>query len=216
MARTGSVRRFGVGLAALLSCTTLAACSGTNGFEAPRESTFSLSSIGNLVAFNKLFPKEAPLTQTEGPVDCPTIEVQDGTASIRVYNGSEDNAHVRYAFALGDIARECSRNGNQLVLKIGAEGRVLLGPAGSAGSFTVPLRFAVRDDNSQKILTSQLVRIPASIPAGETQTDFSFVSEPFSVPLVPHPDEDYVILVGFDAKGQGTTAEKPRTKRRHR
>ena len=197
--------------AVLVSCGLVAACgtAGTPGFEAPRDQGFSLSSLGNLVAFNTLFPSSAPLSQTEGPVECPTIEVLDGTASVRVYSGADQsNDHVRYAFSLGDIARECSRAGDQLVLKVGAEGRVLLGPTGAPGAFTVPLRIAVRNDNTQKVLTSNFTRIAASIAPGETQTAFSYVSEPFSVPLVPHPDEDYVILVGFDPNGKGVNPAK--------
>lgn len=214
MGRGEIVHRIGAGLVGLAGCCFLAGCGagGTAGFETPRPNTFSLSSLGNLVAFNTLFPSSTPLPQNDSPVECPTIEVLDGTASVRVYSGGDrSNDHVRYGFALGDIARECSKAGDMLVLKVGAEGRVLLGPSGSPGSFTVPLRIAVRNDVTQKVLTSQLNSIPASIGSGETQAAFTFVSEPFSVPLVRHPDEDYVILVGFDPNGRGVNpATNPR------
>ena len=210
-------RRIGAGLAGLVGCAVLAGCGGTQGFEAQREPTYSLSSLGsklgNLVAFNKLFPESAPLAQTEAPVECPTIEVQDGTASVRVYSGEQTNDRVRYGFALGDIARECSRNGDLLTLKVGAEGRVLLGPTGAPGTFTVPLRVAVRNDATQKVVTSFMTRVTATVQSGETQAGFSYVSEPFTVPMVVHPDEDYVILVGFDPNGKDAA---PKTARRTR
>src|ERR1700710_1383235 len=134
LGRRGRLAIFGV-----LGCGLLAGCgaAGTLGFEPEHDNAISLSSLRDLVSFNKLFPSSAPLPHTDAPVACPTIEVQDGTASVRVFAGEETNDHVRYAFAMGDIARDCSKSGNQITLRVGAEGRVLLGPAGSPGAFTV-------------------------------------------------------------------------------
>ena len=112
------------------------------------------------------------------------------------------------------MARECSVVGGQLQLRVGVEGRVLIGPAGSPGTFTVPLRVAVRNDSTQKVISSQLTRITASVQPNQTQAPFTYVTEPFSVPLLPHPEEDYAILVGFDASGKG--AEPAPERRRAR
>ena len=211
MMERDKARRIGLAVVGLAGCAVLAGCgaAGTPGFEPENENVPTLSSkLANLVAFNKLFPTSAPLPQTEAPVECPTIEVLDGTSSVRTYAGEHSNAGVRYQFSLGDIARECSKNGSNLVLKVGAEGRVLLGPAGSPGNFTVPIRVAVRNDATQKVVYSQLNRIAAGVPAGGTETAFTYVSEPFQVPIVAHPDEDYVILVGFDPSGTAVPAER--------
>lgn len=204
-------RRVWAVAAALSCCGGLAGCGGTTGFEAPRETTSTLSSLGtklgNLVAFNTLFPDSAPLPSTEATVSCPIIEVQDGTASARFYRGGgQANGDVRYAFSLGDVARECSIVGGQLQLKVGVEGRVLVGPAGTPGAFSVPLRIAVRNDNTQQAVSSQLARVGATVAPNETQAGFTYVTEPFTVPTVPHPDEDYTILVGFDASGKSADA----------
>lgn len=211
-------RRFGLAAAGLAGCAVLAGCgaAGTPGFEPESQSGPTLTSkLANLVAFNKLFPASTPLPQTDAPIDCPTIEVQDGTSSVRTYAGEQSNANVRYQFSLGDIARECTKAGNTLVLKVGAEGRVLLGPSGSPGSFTVPIRVAVRNDATQKVVYSQLNRVAAAVPAGGTETAFTYVSEPFAVPFVTHPDEDYTVLVGFDPSGAGAaTTSKTRTRKR--
>lgn len=196
--------------AGLAGCGILAGCGagGTPGFEPPSQGagTYSLASLGNLVAFNKLFPGAAPLPQSDVQIECPTIEVQDGTASVRTYAGEPTNANVRYQFSLGDVARECSKSGDNLVLKVGAEGRVLLGPTGSPGSFTVPIRIAVRNDATEKVVFSQLNRVGAAITPGTNETAFTFVSDPFSVPFVAHPDADYTVLVGFDPSGTGGAA----------
>lgn len=211
-------RRCWRGVAALTCCGLLTACgaAGTPGFEAPRETEYSLSSIGNLIAFNKLFPESTPLPTTEASVECPTIVVQDGTASVRVYKaGSQSNADVRYGFSLGDVARECSKIGDKLQLKVGVEGRVLIGPAGSPGTFSVPIRIAVRNDATQQVISSQLSRISATVDSGNTQAAFTYVTEPFSVPFIAHPDEDYAILVGFDS-GAKDSSEAAVPKRRKR
>lgn len=217
----GRSKAYRIGLvgAGLLGCSVLAGCGagGTPGFEPESQTTnpnSTLQKLGNLIAFNKLFPGSAPLPQTEAQIDCPTIEVQDGTASVRTYAGEQTNNNVRYGYSLGDIARECSKSGDKLILKVGAEGRVLLGPAGSPGTFTVPIRVAVRNDATQKVLFSQLSRVSSSVPPGGTEGAFSYVSELFTVPFVAHPDEDYTILVGFDPSGTGTAA--PAGKRRRR
>lgn len=218
MAFEGYVLRAAVALSCL---GLLAGCGGSSGFEAPRDDTSTLGSLGsklgNLVAFNTLFPGSAPLPQTEASVACPIVEVQDGTASARFYRGaSQANSDVRYGFSLGDVARECSKVGDRLQIKVGVEGRVLVGPAGQPGTFTVPIRVAVRNDNTRQPVTSLLVRVSATVPLGGTQAGFSTVTEPFSVPFVPHPDDDYTILVGFDS-GRGAQADpaaRPRRKQR--
>jgi hypothetical protein len=167
------------------------------------------------VAFNSLFPASAPLPQTEATVECPVIEVQDGTASARFYSGAgQANENVRYGFALGDVARECSKVGGQLQLKVGVEGRVLIGPAGAPGTFSVPVRIAERNDSTQQVLTSQLARVSATVSSDQSQAGFTYVTEPFSVPFDPHPDEDYTILVGFDTNARAAPGEAPKRRRK--
>ena len=137
----------------------------------------------------------------------------DGTASSRVYAGADQsNGAVRYQFSMGDVVRECSHVGTNLVMKVGVEGRALLGPAGSAGSFTAPVRVAVRREKDSKVVSSVLLRAPVVIQGGETQSPFQLVTDPIEVPFVSaNADGDYTIIVGFDAKGEGDAS--PRKKR---
>ena len=211
------VARHGVGLGICVFGTlALAGCGGTRGFE-PANGSGSGTSIGNLIAFNSLHVGPAPsAAKIEPPVDCPTIEVLDGTASMRTYAGADQsNGSVKYQYSLGDIVRECSKSGNQLVLKVGVQGRVLIGPAGTPGSFSAPVRLAVRNDNDQKVTASKLYTVPVTIQSGESQGEFSLVSDPITVPFIKaHADEDYTILVGFDSKGQPAKAAAPRKRGR--
>jgi hypothetical protein len=169
------------------------------------------NTIGNLLAFNTTNPAPAPArTADVTKLDCPEIEVLGGAAALRV--GGQENATVRYQYSMGDVARECSVDNGQINIKVGVEGRVLLGPAGGPGSFQVPVRIAIRREADQTAAVSKAYHIPASIAPGESQAKFSMVSDVMQVPyLRPRADDDYTIVVGFDEK-----ADAPQPKRKKR
>ena len=207
-----------VRLAVCLMAGGLAGCAGGGENFFASSSGSGSSTLGNLLAFNTTNPGPAPAAKTnqDEPLQCPTVEVLDGTASLRTYTGTDQsNNNVRYQYSMGDIARECSKAGNEIAIKVGVEGRVLLGPAGAPGNFSVPVRIAVRRDSDQKPAASKLYQVSASVAPGETQGEFTVVSDPLTVPFIQaHADEDYTILVGFDdhtaAPAKGST--KPRKK----
>lgn len=185
----------------------LSACGGS------QTSGGSGSTIVNLLAFNSA--SAPPLTASSTPsevLQCPTIEVLDGTASSRVYAGADQsNSAVKYQFSIGDVARECSHVGDQLVMKIGVAGRALIGPAGTPGTFSAPVRIAIRRDKDEKAVETKLYQIPVAIPAGDGQAPFSLVADAVSVPFTrANADDDYTILVGFDTKGDGGAVAKKR------
>ena len=93
---------------------------------------------------------------------------------------------------------------------------MLIGPAGAPGTFSVPVRIAVRSEKDQKVVASKFYRTPATIPAGDTQVDFTVISEPLLVPFTrDQADEDYTVLVGFDQSGGKATPAPRKRKRRH-
>ena len=178
------------------------------------------SAFGNLLAFNTATPAPAPAAggAPERPLQCPSVEVLDGTASYRTYAGTEQtNETVRYQFSMGEVARDCTHSGKEVLLKVGVEGRVLLGPAGSPGAFTVPVRIAVRHDGDGKAVATKLYQVPATIASGQDATSFQVVSDPIAVPFVTsNADDDYTILVGFDAAPKAPAAAASEKKgRRH-
>ena len=175
------------------------------------------SVFGNLLAFHTSDPGPAPAAgQREEPLQCPTIEILDGTASYRTYAGTEQtNEAVRYQFSMGEVARDCTKSGKEILLKVGVEGRVLLGPAGAPGAFTVPVRIAVRHDGDGKAVAAKFYQVPATITPGTDSTTFQIVSDPIAVPFVTsNADDDYTILVGFDASGKPAPATAERKPRR--
>ena len=85
----------------------------------------------------------------------------------------------------------------------------------------MPVRIAVRHDGDGKAVATKFFQVPATIAAGADSTTFQVVSEPIAVPfLTSHADEDYTILVGFDASGKPAPAaagpdRKPHRRRAH-
>lgn len=155
----------------------------------------------------------APPAGAPSNLVCPYVDVREGAAAHRVYAGQPSNATVRYQLSMGDIARECRISGNQLVLRIGVEGRVLLGPAGAPGGFTVPVSIAVRDESTKRYVSNRTYRVAASIAQGAANTSFAVVSEDISVPLKSlAANEDYLVYVGFD--GASAAAGGQRARRR--
>jgi hypothetical protein len=190
-----------VGMGILSSCSS-----------APDAGSGANNAVGNLLAFGTANPPPAPDRSKQiVKIDCPEVEVLGGGAAMRV--GGQDNAGVHYQYSMGEVARECLVDNGQINIKVGVEGRVLLGPAGGPGSFQVPVRIAIRREADQKAAISKVYRIAAAIPAGDTQTTFNMVSDTFQVPyLRPRADDDYTIVVGFDEKAD--VAEPKRKKQR--
>ena len=185
--------------------TSLAAgCSSVSGFN---ENTF-----GNLLAYNSVnAPPVAPLRDDETKVNCPIVDVAEGGAALRV--GGQANSSVRYQYSMGDLARDCKVENGQIVMTVGVEGKVLLGPAGGPSSYTVPVKVSVRREADEKIIETKIYRVAASIPAGSAQTAFSIVTDPIRVPYLGEDAfDDYQIFVAFD--GAATRLPPPKKRRR--
>jgi hypothetical protein len=142
-------------------------------------------------------------------VSCPEIVVLDGTGVARLYAGSPPSStNLRVQYSIEDTARECSIADDKLVLKIGIAGKVLLGPAGTPGSFSVPVRVAVVRNADQSPVVSKLYHAAATIAARRTEESFTIISEPISLPFIhDRAEADYSIKVGIDSAGGAERAE---------
>lgn len=198
--------------AAALAALALAGCGGGAGSLEPGGESAS-NKLASILAFGTTSPPPAPPAADPNALRliCPTVDVPDGAAALRV--GGQDGSSVRYQYSLGETARECALAGNQISIKVGLEGRVLIGPAGSAGSFSVPVRVAIQRVNDLKVETSKVYKVAVSVAPGETQGSFQLITEPILVPY-KHEDasDDYAIIVGFD--GARTAAPVQRRRRR--
>ncbi len=206
-----------IALVAILGASC-AACSTIESVMPSPSTLASLVSFGSKdqTASDSAAANGAAVADNGGPkeISCPQIEVQDGTSAMRI--GGDANQAVRYQFDIFETARECRVEGAQFAIKVGVAGRLLIGPAGSPGSYTAPLRVVVRDDATQKPVISKVYKLEAAATAATNlQAPFQFVSEPLMLPYVHKwADEDYTILVGFDT-GHAPVEKHERKKRSH-
>lgn len=185
-------------------------------------STSSSPSFGDRVS--NLFsskPAAQPAAQTPGAaaitaadIDCPTVEIRPGASTFALSTpGAEPTAlSMRYQASFGQTARECKLAGNVLTIKVGIEGRVVVGPAGGPGQFEVPIRYAVVQEGPEpKPITTKLHWQPVTVQPGETNVSFTQIEEDLTFPL-PRGNalEAYVVYVGFDRAAVKKEPEKKR------
>jgi hypothetical protein len=146
-------------------------------------------------------------------INCPDVTVADGGAALRV--GGADNAAVRYQFSIGDTARQCDPAGpGQASIKVGVSGQVVIGPAGSGGSFTAPVRVTVTQVGIDKPVFSQTYRAEATTD-GVRAGQFRIVTDPINLPMPTLQLADvYSITVGFEGGTNGAPPTGNRTRRK--
>lgn len=216
--KNGTTKRAGL-MAAGLLVSGLAACSSTdeffNGRPAPSDSSSAAGGFAD--RFRNLFGSSEASAQPQAggaagvgstvsaaEVDCPPIDIRQGAGTLQMAAPGNDQAlGLRYQATFGRTARQCSVNAGTLAIKIGVQGRIVLGPAGAPGETMVPLRYAlVLEGIEPKTIWSKLYTLPVTIPPGQPNIPFTHVAEDMAVPMPSGNDlEKYVIYVGFDPQG---------------
>ena len=146
-----------------------------------------------------------PVANAQPDVDCPFIDIRQGASTLILPppppDGSNEAMALKYQGSFVRAARECAVSNGQMVMKVGIQGRVIVGPAGGPGHVDVPLRIAVVDTPSSgtKVIATRFVQIPLDIP-NDDGANFSHIEEGLSFPLpVPVSELDnYVVYIGFD------------------
>ena len=145
--------------------------------------------------------------ESAGPpaeIDCPGVAVRQGAATLAISTAGHRNRPMstRYQVTIGQTARECAALGGVMTMKVGVQGRILLGPAGGPGRVDVPLRFAVVEEGTNpKPIVSKLYRLAVDVPPGQTTVPFVHVEQDVTFPM-PRADalDNYVVYVGFDPR----------------
>jgi hypothetical protein len=153
--------------------------------------------------------------------DCPTVDIRAGAGTFTMAGKPPEAAatDVRYQLTLTQLARQCTAMGANLVMKVGVQGRIIVGPAGGPGQVDIPLRYAVvREGVAPKTIATKFKRVPADIPPGQPNVVFSDVEESLSFPMPSRAElAAYMVYVGFDEIGEGAekkpVAKKPAAKR---
>lgn len=139
---------------------------------------------------------------------CPPIDVAEGGAALQSYGGKAGaSTALRSQITFGRLARECTRlQDGSVSVKVGIEGRVLLGPAGSPGRFEAPVQIAIK--YGDKVVVSRSRRMSVAIGSGEVQGVFSVIEDGIVVP--PAMSGDYEIEVSLGGGGARAVIAKKR------
>jgi hypothetical protein len=195
-----------LGLASLCS-----ACNTMQTLIPGADSSRSQAGVESHSGTTKESDKAVVLPLSAADIDCPIVEVEDGAAATRV--GGPSNAEVRYQFDIADTARECQPQGSNFALKIGISGHLLIGPAGSPGTFSANLKVLVRREADQQTAFEKTYKIEVNTQ-GAAQGPFQMVTDPILLPLTrKNLNDDYSIFVGFD-NGHNAANERPRGHRK--
>jgi hypothetical protein len=142
-------------------------------------------------------------------IACPFIDIRQGASTLTIGpsgtsdpNSTNNGAMaVRYQGDFVRAARECSVVAGNIVMKIGVQGRIIVGPAGGPGEVTVPLRIAVVDETTagSKPIVTKFIRIPVQVASATDNPTFTHVEDGVTFPIPPgRALERYVVYVGFD------------------
>src|SRR5476649_1230142 len=150
MTRLSSSRRMPApaGIALFLGGLALAGCASTDALMG------SKPNADGSISANKV---------TNSAIDCPGMMVRSGASTWQVPGGTT-STNLRYQGSLGQLARECAVLGDAMTIKVGVEGRVLVGPKGGAGSVAVPLRIALVQEGPQpKSVWTKFYSVPINV-----------------------------------------------------
>jgi hypothetical protein len=149
--------------------------------------------------------------------NCPVVDVRVGASTLSLTTPKAQQAtanDVRYQLSFNRLARQCIAAGGALTVKLGVQGRVVVGPAGGPGPVNVPLRYAVVQEGiAPKTIATKFKRLSVNVPAEEGNVAFEDVDDSLTFAIPPLEDlQYYVIYVGFDAAGD-TPEKKPPAKK---
>jgi hypothetical protein len=221
-------RQIRTGCAILLALGLLmGGCSGDPfGRSSPSTPGASGSSPSLGDRFSNLF-RSQPAAQDQGAVapvtppqtiDCPTVTIRQGASTFAVSMPGVDPSamNLRYQANFGQISRDCQLEGATVKMRVGIEGRVILGPAGAVGQVELPLRLAVVVEGPEpKVIMTKLRWISVVIPPDQPNIPFAQIEEDLSFPMPAQPVEldAYVVYVGFDPAAVKVPEKKPPAKK---
>ncbi len=191
----------------------LAGCGGGGGIADSSGGSFTDRMSSSL--FGPPASAAAP-TPTKAELDCPGVDVRAGGSTLAINEPRVEASPMtlRYQASIGRTARECIGRGNAMTMKVGVEGRIIVGPAGGPGQMEVPLRYTVvKEGPTPSTIMTKFHRVGVSIPAGAGNVAFSHIDEDITFPVPPGEELwSYVVYVGFDPEGlkQKPVAQKKR------
>ncbi|GAB1717900.1 MAG: hypothetical protein NTAFB05_29420 [Nitrobacter sp.] len=214
-AEAGQPRRFPFRLAALATvCCIVAAVPAQSQSLGDRfKSLFGIKSQPERAA-----PASGATASVPDDLTCPPVTIRSGasTYAVGLPGKPASGTDLRYQATIGQTARECDYNTDthQIAIKVGIQGRVIVGPAGAPPTVEVPLRVAVVDDGvSSKTIATKAYTVTVNVPSDDGAT-YSFVSDDIAYPAPQGAAaERYVFYIGFDPQA---LKPEPRSRGRRR
>jgi hypothetical protein len=135
--------------------------------------------------------------------DCPAVDIRTGGGTLAVAaKPQEPTANdLRYQLTFIELARQCFANANTVTIRVGVQGRAIVGPAGAPSQVSAPIRYSVVQEGVQpKTIATKFRRIPVELSSGNAT--FTDIEEDLSFPMAPSAVlQSYVVYVGFDDAG---------------
>ena len=201
---------------------TLAGCGGGSIFGAGSPTTSSSPSFGD--RFSQLFGDKTQEVSPGGAVSaaqddenqltCPAVNIRPGASTYAVGAPGKEavGADLHYQATILRTARSCQLVNGQITVKIGVQGRVIIGPAGAPSAVDVPVRVAVVQEGvNPKTIATKVWQTNVQM-TGDSSVVFSLVGEDLVYPAPAGADGDsYVFYIGFDPQA---LKPEPRARRK--
>src|SRR5262249_46222216 len=150
-------------------------------------------------------------------IECPFLDIRQGASTLTYPppppDGGNEAMSLKYQGTFVRAARDCAVVNGQMVMRVGVQGRISVGPAGGPGRVDVPLRIAVVSAplTAPKTVVTRLIRIPVTIGATDANVDFTHIEEGLSFPMPTSSSDQYIVYIGFDPFGAAAEdqAKKP-------
>ncbi|MEA2877883.1 MAG: hypothetical protein QOF14_3079 [Hyphomicrobiales bacterium] len=209
-----SVRQSAAGRAAMLACVLLVLAS-----QAGAQSI--TDKLGNwLFGRSSSEPGDTGNANTAAEVDCPGVDVRQGASTLAITAPGAEGGPLttRYQVSIAQTARECAALGGVMTMKVGVQGRVLLGPSGGPGQVDIPLRMAVvQEGPAPKTVVTRFYKLAVAVGPGQVSVPFTHVEQDLTFPMPRAADFDaYVVYVGFDPASLNTKPERKPAKQKRK
>ncbi|KQZ63510.1 hypothetical protein ASD54_02495 [Rhizobium sp. Root149] len=130
---------------------------------------------------------------------CPQVGMLEQSAIKNAYagNAKDDPAKLIYRASLSEATRACTANDTTLTIRVQAQGRVVIGPAGKPGRISLPINVEVIGEGD-KVLYSQTQITAVDVPA-EGVAQFLFDKADVSIPNQMGGVSTFTrVRIGFD------------------
>lgn len=136
--------------------------------------------------------------------DCPSMDIRTGAGTLAIAARPQEPTatDLRYQLTFVELARQCFVDGSTVRMRVGVQGRAIVGPAGAPPQVTAPIRYAVVHEGVQpRTVVTKFRRVPVTLDSTNSTT-FTDIEDDLSFPMPPPADlQKYVVYVGFDEAG---------------